>query len=54
MIEHEDGHCDECGCETAVAWINLAGQERCESCATGAMELSVRGASKPEARDDGR
>lgn len=51
---HEDGYCDECGAELEVAWLTFDGQELCQACAMRELRPSVRVATKPEARDDGR
>lgn len=53
-MQHEDGHCDGCGCEIDVVQLTVDGRELCEACVAGEPAPRVRVASKPEARDDAR
>jgi len=53
---NQPGYCAQCGADIrrTVAWLNLAGEERCTACAIEAQAVAVRTPVRPEARDDGR
>lgn len=52
-MDHEDGYCDRCACETAEVWLTFDGAALCRDCAIDNDGLAVKGAKRPEARDDG-
>lgn len=54
-MRHEDGHCDECGCQVTAAQLSIDGREICDWCRRTAIAgASTTSAKRPEARDDGR
>lgn len=54
MQEHEDGHCDDCGAQTDVAWLTFDGRELCERCALASPDPAARVGERRGAYSDGR
>lgn len=53
-MRHEDGYCDACGAEVDEPQLTFDGFALCATCASREPVPTVRVATRPEARDDGR